>query len=310
MLRGIRTASANWLGRIVMGVVLGLIAISFAIWGIGDIFRGFGQSSLARIGGTEITIEQFRQLYTERLQQMGRQLGRPITMEQARAIGLDRQLVGQLISEATLDQRVQIAAARHLRRRDGAAHHRRPDAAGTERPVRPPAVRDAAASGADHRAALHRRTAPPDAAPAACRHRSLEGMTVPKAALEAADRYQNEQRTIEYVLLTQAQAGEIPEPTPEVLAKYYEDRKALFRAPEYRKIVVPAAAAAGARDARSRSPKRISRRPMKSGAPATSRPSAARCSRSRSRTRRRRKKASERIAKGADFRRHRQGAQA
>src|SRR5262245_52365217 len=105
MLRGIRTASANWLGRAIMGVVLGLIAISFAIWGIGDIFRGFGRSSLARIGGTEISVEQFRQLYSERLQQFGRQLGRPITLDQARNMGLDQQLVGQLIGEATLDER-------------------------------------------------------------------------------------------------------------------------------------------------------------------------------------------------------------
>jgi peptidyl-prolyl cis-trans isomerase D len=85
MLRGIRTASSNWLGRVVLGVLLGLIAISFTIWGIGDIFRGFGRSSLARIGDTEISIEQFRQLYNERLQQLGRQLNRPITLDQARA---------------------------------------------------------------------------------------------------------------------------------------------------------------------------------------------------------------------------------
>ena len=56
MLRGIRKASANWLGRAVMAVVLGLIAVSFAIWGIGDIFRGFGRSTVAKIGGTDITI--------------------------------------------------------------------------------------------------------------------------------------------------------------------------------------------------------------------------------------------------------------
>ena len=31
MLRGIHKASANWLGRAVMGVVLGLIAVSFGI---------------------------------------------------------------------------------------------------------------------------------------------------------------------------------------------------------------------------------------------------------------------------------------
>ena len=66
----------------------------------------------------------------------------------------------------------------------------------------------------------------------------LNGTQLPKAAMEAAERYQNEQRTIEYVLLERAQAGEIPDPTPEQLAKYFEERKALFRAPEYRKIVI------------------------------------------------------------------------
>ncbi len=39
-------------------------------------------------------------------------------------------------------------------------------------------------------------------------------------------------------MLDQAKAGEIPPPTPEVLAKYFDERKALFRAPEYRKITV------------------------------------------------------------------------
>src|SRR6185503_14707480 len=34
MLRGIRTSSTNWLGRTVMGVVMGLLALSFAVWGI------------------------------------------------------------------------------------------------------------------------------------------------------------------------------------------------------------------------------------------------------------------------------------
>ena len=79
MLRGIRKASSNWLGRAVMGVVLGLIAVSFAVWGIGDIFRGFGRSTVAKVGSTEITVEQFRQIYNDRLQQLGRQLGRPVT---------------------------------------------------------------------------------------------------------------------------------------------------------------------------------------------------------------------------------------
>ena len=66
MLRGIRKASSNWLGKIVMATVMGVLIVSFAVWGIADIFKGFGQSSLAKIGKTEISIEQFLQIYTEK----------------------------------------------------------------------------------------------------------------------------------------------------------------------------------------------------------------------------------------------------
>src|ERR1700754_2599050 len=104
MLRGMRKASSNWLGKTIMAVVMGVLILSFAIWGIADIFKGFGQSTLAKIGGTEISTEQFRQLYTDRLQQIGRQFGRPLTMDQARAFGLDRQVLQQTIAEAALDE--------------------------------------------------------------------------------------------------------------------------------------------------------------------------------------------------------------
>jgi len=104
MLRGIHKASSTWLGRGIMAVIMGGLVISFAIWGIGDIFRGFGLNSAIKIGGTEISIEQFRQFYTERLQQLGRQVGRPITTDQARATGIAQQVIGQLVAETTLDE--------------------------------------------------------------------------------------------------------------------------------------------------------------------------------------------------------------
>src|SRR5450631_1858166 len=104
MLRGIHKASSTWLGRGVMAVIMGGLVVSFAIWGIGDIFRGFGLNSAIKIGKTEISIEQFRQYYTDRLQQISRQAGRPITSDQARTLGIDRQVLGQLVAETTLDE--------------------------------------------------------------------------------------------------------------------------------------------------------------------------------------------------------------
>src|SRR5262245_16659547 len=106
MLRGLRQASSGWVGKTIMAAVVTVLVVSFAIWGIGDIFRGFGRSTFAKIGRTEVTIEQFRQTYNERLQNFGRQIGRVLTLEQARALGIDRQITQQIIGEMLLDERI------------------------------------------------------------------------------------------------------------------------------------------------------------------------------------------------------------
>ena len=62
------------------------------------------------------------------------------------------------------------------------------------------------------------------------------GLEPPKVLIDALTRFQNEQRSIDYVKLDAAQAGTIDPPSPETLAAYFDDRKTQFRAPEYRKL--------------------------------------------------------------------------
>ena len=104
MLRGIHKASSTWLGKGVLAVVMGFLVISFAIWGIGDIFRGFGRNAAITVGDTRISPEQFREYYNDQLRRISRRVGRSITPDQARALGFDRQLLGQLVAETALDQ--------------------------------------------------------------------------------------------------------------------------------------------------------------------------------------------------------------
>lgn len=220
-----------------MAAVVLFLVISFAIWGIGDIFRGYGRSSVAKIGRTEITIEQFRTLYNERLQQYSRQLGRPISTDQARAIGLDRLVIGQLVSEIVLDERARALGlalsdaeiAKEIRN-DPAFQglNGQFDRARFEQTIRNAGYTEPRFVAEQRRRLLRRELAGTIAS----------GLNAPKALVDAANRYQNEQRSIEYVLLDRAQAGDIPPPSPEVLAKYFEERKILFRAPEYRKLVI------------------------------------------------------------------------
>lgn len=235
MLRGIRKASANWLGRAVMGVVMSLLAASFAVWGINDIFRGFGRSTLAKIGHAEISIEQFRRAYNERLDQLARKIGRPLPPEQARALGLDRQVLGQMVAEAGLDQR---AGQMRLGLSDAEIVQRI-----TSDPVfngvngkfdhaRFEQLLHSAGYTEQHFVAEQRRMM--------VRRQLMDslagGLPVPKAWLDAINQFQNEERSIEYVRLGPAQAGDVPQPTPEQLNTYFEARKIVFRAPEYRKI--------------------------------------------------------------------------
>src|SRR4051794_1694398 len=106
MLRGLRKASGNWLGKVIMAGGGTFFVVGFAIWGIGDIFRGGTPTTGAKGGSTESTGEQFRQLFNDRLPQNSRQINRPITPDQARALGLDQQFLQQLASEAAIDERV------------------------------------------------------------------------------------------------------------------------------------------------------------------------------------------------------------
>ena len=242
MLRGLHKASSTWLGKAVMAAVMGVIAISFAIWGIGDIFRGFGRNAVATIGATEISIEQFRQFYNDRLQQLGRQVGRPITPDEARARGLDRQLLAQLIAETTIDEeakqlRLGIDNAEIAKRITSDPSFRGPngqfDRQRFEQIIRQAGFTESRFIEEQRRSMLRRQLG----------QSVTSDLKVPTTALAALNQYQNEKRAIEFVVLEAAQAGDVPAPTPEVLNKYFEERRALFRAPEYRKITLLSVAA-------------------------------------------------------------------
>lgn len=220
-----------------MGAIVGVLVISFAIWGIGDMFRGFGRSTVASVGATEIGVEQFRQIYNERLQRIAAQLGRPIPPDQARALGIDRQILGQVISEAALDEQAhrlklgitdeevarQIRQIPAFRGPNGEFDH-----AFFELRIRQAGYTEPRFVAEQRRLLVRQHltdTVGNIGAP-------------PNTYVSALNQYQNETRNAAYVVLGRAQAGEVPNPTPEQLARYFEERRNLFRAPEYRRATL------------------------------------------------------------------------
>ena len=237
MLDGMRKASQGWLGRIVMAVVMGFIILSFAIWGVGDIFRGFGIGKLAQVGDTEIPVETFRNQYQTMLQQIQRQYRRAITNDQARAMGLDRQVLSRIISEAALDYRVKALglamsdadiAKAILTDQTFAGPTGKFDSTKFQELLRDNGYTEQTFVREQRRVYLRQEII--DALTA--------NMTVPVAMLDAIHKYRDEARSVDFVVLPASAAGEIADPAPEVLQQYFAARAQSFRAPEYRKAIV------------------------------------------------------------------------
>jgi peptidyl-prolyl cis-trans isomerase D len=235
MLEFMRAASQGFAGRAIMTVVLGVIVFSFALWGAGDAFRGYGGNKLASVGGAVITPEEFRSEYQNTLQQYQRQLRAPLTGAQAHAMGIDGQVLGRMIGETALNEQARslglgisddeiakaIRAAPRFQDPSGAFNRAAFDAA-----LRDSGLSERGFFQDQRKSYLRQQIGLAIAA----------GLVAPKSLIEALAHYQSESRAIDYVTLPAAAAGDIPTPTPEQLQSFFNDHKATFRAPEYRTI--------------------------------------------------------------------------
>src|SRR5215510_2780966 len=100
MLDAMRRGAVNWLSKI----LLALLIVAFAVWGVADVFRGYGRGTLARIGTTEISVEEYRQAYQDELSSISRRMGRRLTTEQAKLLGLEQRALSRLIGAAAVDR--------------------------------------------------------------------------------------------------------------------------------------------------------------------------------------------------------------
>ncbi|MGF1591996.1 MAG: SurA N-terminal domain-containing protein [Kiloniellaceae bacterium] len=91
--------------KIVTGILFGLLILSFAIWGIGDMFRGgTNAQAVAEVGDTIIEQRQFSRELSNEINAMSRRLGVQLTMDQARAFGIPQQVLERMITRAMLDE--------------------------------------------------------------------------------------------------------------------------------------------------------------------------------------------------------------
>jgi peptidyl-prolyl cis-trans isomerase D len=232
MLDTLRKAAGTWVAKL----LLLLLVVSFAIWGIsGQLINGIGSGEVVTVGGTSVSAKDYRLAYDRQLRAWSDQLGRQLTREQATAFRVDEQALAQVASEAALDEQ-----ARKLGlglSRDRLASLARDDAAFAgpdgkfDRRQFDYVLREIGMSPDDY---LRNRQQ------AAIRQQIVEavtdGLQAPDTFLKAMALYRGEDRTIDYVVLPKSLVEPIEEPSDTVLSTWFDQNKANYAAPEYRKV--------------------------------------------------------------------------
>jgi peptidyl-prolyl cis-trans isomerase D len=95
MLSVMRKAARSW----VAGILIGLLVISFAVWGINDVFTGSVRDSVARVAGKDIAPLDYRAEFDRLLKRAGQEAGRPVSTEEARKQGLDNAVLERMVAD-------------------------------------------------------------------------------------------------------------------------------------------------------------------------------------------------------------------
>lgn len=237
MLQLFRNAGRNWFGKALTTVLFGLLILSFAIWGVADWVTNPGGNTVATVGARTISTEQMREAYLNQLQALQRQLRTPVTPEQARALGLDRQVLGQLVGQAVLDSEAD------------AFRLAVPDATIVDIVTREPQFRDSAGNfnraafdAALRNAGISEQTFVDEQRAVLPRRQFAESVAGDVAAIrpmqEAFHRFAAERRAARYATLTAQAAGPIADPDDATLESWFNERKSVFRLPEFRALSV------------------------------------------------------------------------
>lgn len=231
MLTLLRRGVKTWVAKILFA----LLVASFAIWGIGDVFTGGLGSSVATVGDQKISAERYTTVLNQEIRAQSERFGQPIDAETARAIGLDRQVLGRMAQEATLDQAMvdlsvsaPNGAVSEVIRSDP---NFRSQGGGFDQETYRYLIAQANFSVEGYEAATRRSIARAELARALS-----DGGLAPQGAIDAIYEYRTETRTFDYVTLT-GRPGEIGAPDEAALQAYHEANPDAFTAPERRDAV-------------------------------------------------------------------------
>lgn len=232
MLEALRRASQTWVAKALLIVLVG----SFAVWGVSSSLVTGTANSVVTVGDVSVSPTDFRLAYERQVATMSQRFGMRLNAEQARAFGIENQVFAELVAGAALDQ---LSRDMNLGLSEGRLARLIAD---------DPAFRGVngqfdrmAFSSVLRNAGLRENDYINNRSQVAIRAQVVEavsdGYKAPDVLTAALRQYRSEARTIDYLILSNANIDPVKAPGDDVLAPWFEENKAKYRAPEYRKVV-------------------------------------------------------------------------
>jgi peptidyl-prolyl cis-trans isomerase D len=231
MLQAMRKYSKSW----VSSIFLGLLGLSFAVWGIADIFKGTTDTSVATVDGVSIPAEIYQREYNNTLKQQVGPDGRQMQSDTARKLGIPAQVLNGLVSRLALDSEARRLG---LTTSDGPVVQEIRSIRGFAGPL----------GSFDHNSFLRAISdrgyteqgfldlVRDDLTRGQMLSAARAGFALPAGYVVALFSFLNEVRAADYVILPPNAVSDVPPPTDAQLTAYVKAHPGQFSTPEYREV--------------------------------------------------------------------------
>ena len=235
----------NIIVKIGIFVLFGMLIASFAVWGIGDIFRGSTQvRAVAEIGGEPILDREYARALSREINRISQRLGAQLEMDQARAFGIPDQVLSQMIGRALFDRKAvdlgMIVTDDQIRRLIAQQDAFKNELGGFDRARFEQQLRRLGMGENEYVATLRRDIIRQQLAGAVS-----EAVTVPRQLVEALYGYRNERRVAQYLLVRNDSITDMAAPNEPALVAFHKEFSERFMAPSRRAVTLVQLRAAG-----------------------------------------------------------------
>ena len=231
MLNVLRQKAGSW----VVKVLLLLLVLSFAIWGIGDVFFGGVQNpTVATVGSSEISATELADAFNRSFNNLQQRFGGNIDREQAIQLGLMQQSLQDLIARRLIDLRARdmgLTVADDTLRQLVTEDPVFQSGGRFDRDRFEQLLRASGMTEQGYLASLRQ-----DVVRSTLTSSLAGPVAVPRTLVDAIYRYRNEQRRGRYVAIPASSITDPPQPGEEDLAAFHEANQDQFTTPEYRRL--------------------------------------------------------------------------